>query len=472
MKRENKNLLINLIYQVFIFIVPLITMPYVSRVLGAENIGINSFTYSIANYFMLATLLGINNYGVREISRATTKGKKEVSKTFSEIYTLQLLTGSLCAIIYYAGVFLLANEYKSILLIQGLFIISSMLDINWFFFGLEQFKTTVTRNIIIKVLSLIMIFLLVRSENDLLMYALILALSALISQLYLWTKIRKHAQFEKVKANNIFRHLKPNIVLFIPVIAYSIYRIMDKTMLGGIASTTSLGYYENAEKIINVPLALITALGTVMLPHMSKITDDVIAKNKIAETFKLILTFIMPIVIGMVFVATDFSIIFFGEAFEKCGDIIKLLSATVVFAAIANVVRMNYLIPKGKDKIYVTSTILGAVINLILNMLLIPRLDYFGACIGTIAAEFAVMIYQLLSIRKELGIKPVAIELSKQIAKNIPIIVVLLAIQFIVKTQNLRLIISVVSVIVIFLIINGKYLIYDFFGRKSRKIKD
>lgn len=467
MKSENKNFLINLIYQVFTFIIPLVTMPYISRILGADNIGINSFTYSIVNYFMLATMLGINNYGVREISKATVKGKDEVNKTFSEIYAMQFILGSVLTLAYYLGIILFASDYKNIFFIQGIFLISTVIDINWLFFGLEKFKTTVTRNIIIKILSLVLIFAFVKNGNDLPIYALILSISALISQLYLWLKTRGIIKLKKVKFRDIIKHLKPSFVLFIPVIAYSIYRVMDKTMLGSIVSTTSLGYYENAEKIINVPIALITALGTVMLPHMSKITDDDQAKKKISETFKLILTFIVPIVIGMLFVSNDFSIVFFGESFEKCGDIIKLLSITVLFTAIANVIRMNYLIPKGKDKIYVTSTILGAVVNLVLNLILIPILDYFGACIGTIAAEFVVMAYQLFSVKSDLGVKPVIIELSKQILRSSIIIVILFIIQLFIQTPIARLITSLVFTAILFFITNYNYLIHDFLGRKN-----
>lgn len=467
MKKENKNFLINLVYQVFIFIVPLVTMPYISRVLGADNIGVNAFTYSIVNYFMLATMLGINNYGVREISKASIKGKSCVSKTFSEIYSMQFLLGLAMSLIYCAGVALFASDYKDIFFIQGIFLISSMLDINWLFFGLEQFKITVTRNIIIKLLSLALIYGFVKKGSDLPVYVAILAISALASQLYLWLRAKKYVKLERVKSEDIFKHLKPNLILFIPVIAYSIYRVMDKTMLGSIAGTTSLGYYENAERIINVPVALITALGTVMLPHMSKINDDEKAKKKISETFRLVLTFIVPIVIGLLFIAKDFSILFFGESFERSGDIIRLLSITAVFAAIANVIRMNYLIPRGMDKIYVTSTIFGAIVNLILNLLLIPRLDYFGACIGTIAAEFSVMAYQLMSVKGDLGVKPVLSELVKQIVKSMPMVITLAIIQVSDLSSTSKLISSVVLALPIFFVMNYRYIIREFFGSEK-----
>lgn len=467
MKSENKNFLYNCIYQIFTFIIPLITTPYISRVLGVENIGIYSYTYSIVYCFMLATLLGINNYGSREISKIMIKNNKEkTSERFCSIYYMQLILGIVMLVIYTIFVMLFLKKFENIFLIQGIFILSSMIDINWFFFGMEKFKITISRNIIIKLLSLILIFLLVKGKDDLVIYTFILSISTLFSQVYLWLYLKKFVRLKKVSIKNIYANLKPCLILFVPVIAYSIYRVMDKTMLGSISGVTALGYYENAEKVINIPIAFINALGTVMLPNTSRIEDDGILVKKIYDSFYLVLLFIVPMFFVLLGVAKDFSVIFFGEEFIESGNVIEFLAITIIFSAITSVIRNNYLIPKRKDTVYVKSTIIGAIVNLIINLILIPRLNYYGACIGTILAEFSVMIYQILIIRKEISFVKVLKMLIEHFIKGIMIFISVIVIGFLFEDIQMKLIFQILISIILFLLFNYKYIIYDFFSLK------
>lgn len=311
MKDTNKNFIYNVIYQVFIFIIPFVTTPYISRVLGVENVGIYSYTYSIVNYFMLCGLIGINNYGARSIA-IKSKNKDEMSQEFFNIYLLQLILTIIMLMLYYIFSLFIYRYNLTIMLIQSIFLISVAFDINWFYFGMENFKITISRNIIIKILSLILVFSVVKNSNDLWKYTLIMAGSTLISQIYLWIFVKRYICFKKPEFKKIFSYLKPCLVLFIPVIAYSIYRIMDKTMIGYIANTVELGNYESAEKIINIPIGFITALGTVMMPHMSKVKNDEI-KDKISETYKLIFFFTVPMCFGIFAISNDFSNIFFRK---------------------------------------------------------------------------------------------------------------------------------------------------------------
>lgn len=349
MKKENKNFLYNVVYQVFIFIIPLLTTPYISRILGVDNIGIYSYTYSIVYYFMLVALLGINNYGARNIAKVSDN-KEELSKTFFSIYYLQLFLTIIMSVIYFIVFNCFMDNYKNIFFIQYIYLLSVAFDINWFFFGLEKFKITISRNIIIKVLSMILIFVFVKDKNQLPIYTLIMSLSTLVSQMFLWIYIFKYINFTKVSIKDIMKNFKPCLILFIPVIAYSIYNVMDKTMIGSISNTTELGNYESAEKITNIPISFITALGTVMIPHMSKLKEKDI-KEKIMESFELCFCFIIPMCIGLLGVSNNFSSIFFGDEFTKTGTIIKLLIPSVLLTAITNTIRTNYLIPMEKDKI-------------------------------------------------------------------------------------------------------------------------
>jgi len=466
MKKENKNFLYNIIYQIFLYIIPLVTVPYISRILGVENIGIYSYTYSIVYYFMLGTMLGINNYGARNIAKLS-KDKEKMSEKFCSIYYLQLILGIIMLISYNLLIFNIYNQYRTISLIQNIFLISSILDINWLYFGLEEFKITVSRNIIIKLLSLILIYIFVKTPNDLWIYTLIMSGSTLLSQLYLWIFAKKYINLKKVSIHSIFANLKGCLVLFIPVIAYGIYRVMDKTMIGMLSSTSELGIYESAEKIINIPVGIITALGTVMLPSMSKLDENAIRK-KIISSFELCFFIILPISFGLFLISKDFSILFFGKEFTKTGLIIKLLIPTIIFSGVANVIRTNYLIPNEKDNIYINSTICGAVINLIMNLLLIKRYGAFGACMGTIAAEFSVMLYQILCVRNNIDFKKILKLFLKYAIRSIIMSIFIIIFEFIIDNIFIKIITQLIIGIIIYMSLNYNYIIFDFFGKSNK----
>ena len=469
MKAENKNFIYNVMYQLFLYIVPLILTPYISRVLGANNIGIYSYTYSIVYYFMLFTLLGINNYGSRNIARLSND-KKKYSKKFWSIYYLQLFLGIIMLLLYNLLHIFIIKKYNIIFFINNLFLISAIFDINWLFFGLEKFKITVVRNAIIKIFSLILIFIFVKSREDLWLYTLIMGLGTLISQLYLFLILHKYVIYEKVTIKEIFSNLKDCLILFIPVLAYSIYRVMDKTMIGTFSSTLELGFYENAEKIINIPISLITALGTVMLPHMSKIDKNDIQKIKseINSSFKLCMCFVVPIVIMLLLIGKDLAKVYFGSEFEKSGIIIMILSFTILFSGIANVIRTNYLIPFELDKIYVTSTIIGAVLNLISNIIFIPMYGALGACIGTLIAEFTVMFYQYIKVKNKIDTKYFVSCILMFLSKTIFVALIIILIKYVVSNLIIRIVLQIVFSIFMYFILNYKYILYDFLEIKKK----
>lgn len=266
MNSVKKNFIYNIVYQLLIMVIPLITAPYLARVIGSAGVGTYSYTYSIVYYFMMITMLGVNNYGNRSIAKARND-RHQLSKTFWGIYLFQLALGILMLVLYLGFTFFFEVKYTKIALIQSLFIISAILDINWFYFGLEKFKITITRNAVLKILSVILIFGFVRHSDDLWKYTLIMSGTTVLSQFVLWTVIRKEIELVKISLHDITQHIKSNLVLFIPVIAVSLYKMMDKIMLGYLVNVTEVGYYENAEKIMNIPQTFIAALGTVMLPQ-------------------------------------------------------------------------------------------------------------------------------------------------------------------------------------------------------------
>ena len=461
MNNPKKNFIYNLIYQVLVLIIPLITAPYLARVVGAKGVGTYSYTYSIVYYFMLLTLLGVNNYGNRSIAKVRDN-KKELSKTFWSIYLFQLLMGIIMLLLYVGYLYLFDIKYKNIAIIQTLFILSAMLDINWFFFGMEEFKKTITRNTFVKIGNILLIFLLVKGKKDLWKYTLIMSGMTCMSQLILWGFLKKKIFFVSLQKKDIIKHIKPNLILFIPVVAVSLYKMMDKVMLGAMTSVTEVGYYENAEKIISMPMTLITALGTVMLPRISKI----IAKgelSKVEQYIKKSIKFVMfmsfAMCFGLIGISYHFAPFYFGNEFQKTGVLMIMLATTLPFLSFANVLRTQYLIPKEKDKVYIISVSLGALTNLILNFIFISRLKSIGACIGTIAAEVSVMLYQTFAVRKELPVGKYIKEILPFFIKGVIMLLCIYPLNGIKFSPIIRLILQILIGGSIYCLLNIKYIL-------------
>ena len=455
-----KNFIYNVFYQMFIIILPLITIPYVSRVLGSKGIGIYSYTYSIVYYFMLIALLGINNYGNRTVAKVRDD-KEKLSKAFSSIYAIQLVMSLLMLFFYVLYILLFDSRYSLISSIQIIYLISCIFDIGWFFFGLEEFKITVTRNTVVKIISLICIFLFVKTSYDLWKYTLILSLSSLLSNALLVPFLLKRVKIVSIKFNDTKKHIKPILVLFIPVIAVSLYKVMDKTMLGIMCKITEVGYYEQAEKIIAVPLALITALGTVMLPRISNLVskgDTKRIKEYMEKSIKFMMFLAFPICLGIIAVSKTFIPMFLGDSFIKTSTLIYYISITIIFISFANVIRTQYLIPKEKDKIFIVSVVGGAIINLIINSLLIPVYQSIGACIGTVAAELFVMVYQVIKVRKELPIIKYFKSIIGFLYKSILMFIIVFLVGNIHIIAIYKFLIQTITGVIIYGILNYKYI--------------
>lgn len=398
-----QNFVFNFIYQILVFLIPLITTPYVSRVLTAEGIGKYSYSYSIAYYFVMFTMLGISNYGTRNIAKLRND-KEKLSEFACNGICLKFFIGIALLLVYLA---FCIYKRDLITLIFAIYIVSALFDITWIFFGLEEFKITVIRSIIIKIIATLSIFIFIDSKEDIYIYTLIMTSEILFSQLYLWKYIKRFIIFLKPSFKGMKEQIIPNLILFIPVISVSLYKMMDKTMLGMISGNVEVGYLESSVKIMAIPVGFIVALGTVMLPRISNLH----AENNMDEIndyfskgiqFSAIVSSLLSF--GIVGVAKEFVPLYFGSGFDKCISLFYILLPTCIFQSIANVVRTQYLIPFNKDEIYIKSVSLGAVSNLIINLLLIPKFDSIGAAIGTFIAEFLVCWYQCFKIKKDIDI--------------------------------------------------------------------
>lgn len=401
-------------YQVFILLLPIVTIPYVSRVLGPTGIGINAFTNSIVQYFVLFGTLGLTMYGNREVAYQRDNPKK-LSNLFWELTILRLGTTGIATLLY-LGFILLSGQYQTFYLIQGLLLIATAVDVSWFFQGLEEFRITVLRNTLVKIISLILIFMLVRTRYDLWLYILILTGSQLLGNLTLVPYLRHYVvppHWSDLKLSN---HLAPTIQMFVPQIATQVYLQVNKTMLGAFVGVQASGFYDNSDKIVKILLAVVTATGTVLLPHTAHSFaqgkhDEVEGSLNASMHFILVIAF--PMAAGLAGVAPIFTQIFFGKGFDPVSNLLVIESTVIVLIGVSNATGVQFLLPTNQLAPFTTSVILGALANMILNVPFILLWKSDGAMVATVLSELLVTSYQLVKVKDQVRVRFVFREVWK-----------------------------------------------------------
>ena len=399
-----KNVMLNTAYNILILIYPLALAPYVSRVLGAYGLGIYTYTHVIAVYFVLFALLGVSNYGNRSIA-VVRENKIRLNAVFSSIFTMQAVVALVITFIYLLTVLFILREHRLYFLTQVIFVISTLFDVNWLFFGLEKFKLIVIRNTIVKLSTLAMVLIFVNTPDDLFLYTLIMSLGYLMRQIFMWPMVMKYVKFKLPKLSECTVHLRPNLVLFLPVISINLYRYIGKIMLGMTAEMSDVALYENAERIVYLPLAIVTAFNSVMMPKLSNIAakgDHDIIKRYLNKSIQMVLMIGCAVSFGVAAIGQEFAPFFLGPEFIETGTLIVFLSPAIIAISWASTIRTQYLIPQIKEKIFVSAVIFGAIVSLISNYLLIPIYGTMGAVAGLLLAEFSVALFQTAAVRKEL----------------------------------------------------------------------
>ena len=348
-------------------------------------------------------------YGQREIAYVQND-KLKMKKTFIELVSLRFITISIASIIYYF-MFMRAGEYSTYYRILFFELVAAAFDISWFFQGLEEFKKTVIRNIIVRLVSVGLIFLLVKEQSDLGKYLAIYAFADLLGNVSLWFYLPKYFKGVKVKNVYIFKQLPAITLLFIPQIANKVYNMLDTTMLGKIIEDKSeAGYYEQSQKIIRVLLTIATSLGTVMVPRMASLFANG-EKEKINEymnksfNFTYLLSF--PIMFGLIAISKDFVPWFFGPGYTKVITLMCIIVPIILLMGVANIVGTQYLLPTKRQKEYTISVVAGIIVNFILNYIMIHLWMSIGACIATVLSQIVVDLVQVYYIRKEVNLKAV-----------------------------------------------------------------
>lgn len=406
--RVLKNYLYNLSYQLLVIVLPVITTPYITRVFSSNDLGSYGYYNSIVTYFILLATLGVANYGTKEISGH----RKNVQKTFWGIYSLQVLATCLALVLYIATCLLIPSMNNLIAYILGFSLLSRGLDISWLFQGMEDFKKITVRNTAVKLLGVASVFIFVKKPSDLYLYIILLVVYDLLGQLSMWLPAREHIGRPHLDIVYAKRHIKPVILLFLPQIAISLYITLDRTMLGAFSSTTDVGIYDQALKLLNILLTIVTSLGSVMLPRVSNLLSlgNQKAVNKLHEMSFLVYNLVIfPMIAGILIVNKDFVNFFLGQDFQEARHAIAIMVFRMFFIGWTNIMGIQILIPHNKNREFMLSTTIPAFFSVGLNILLIPSLGYIGASIVSVDTEGLVWLLQLYFTRsylKEIKILP------------------------------------------------------------------
>ena len=405
-KSITKHYIYNASYQVLTLITPLITTPYLSRVLGANGIGIYSFTASIVTYFTMFATLGTLTYGNREISYLQDD-RKARSQVFWEIEILSIITTLLSLLAYILFVFWAIEEHHVIYIAQIFTILSAAVDIVWMLQGMEEFGKVIRRNIFFKLLLIIYIFTFVKSKEDLILYIIGNVIITFIGQLSIWMYLPRFVDLPEWKTIRPLRHLKGTLVLFLPTIAISIYTVLDKTMIGIFSNSYENGYYEQGLMLSKTVLTIVTSLGTVMIPrlgyhHNRKEHEEV--KNLLYQSYQFVWFLGIPLCFGVAGIAENVVPWFYGDGFLKLTQLLPILCLLIPIIGLSNVTGMQYLVTTRREKFLTISVCIGAVVNFVLNLFLIPQWSALGAACASVVAEFVITGVQFVFIYKEISV--------------------------------------------------------------------
>lgn len=389
-----KNLLYSVVVNVLNVAIPIITVPYTSRVFGVDNIGIVSFAMTYAAYFGLFISLGIPIYGVREVGKYRND-KEERDKIVSELLKILTISTIICTSLYVISIFSIPRlkEEWEFLLVAGVGLVLMPLGVDWYFTGRENLKIIATRSIIVRTLGLIALFTFIRSKEDLILYLILNAIINAGSQV--WTFVIMIKKEVTLRWNNLNtkRHVRPVLVLFISSLAISIYTMLDTIMLGFLSDYTEVGYYSSAIKISRLLLPIVTAAAAVALPRISRLYKE---RNfpeleRVAnKSFAFMALLAPPMTIGLIAITPKFVPLFFGTEFIGTIPSMMIVSTIILLVAVNNFYGPQLLIGCGKDKVFMYAVLFGTISNFALNLAFIPLWGSVGASVASVIAEIVV----------------------------------------------------------------------------------
>ena len=448
-KKLFKNYIYNILYQLVKLFLPLFLVSYTYAHLGPSTLGINDYAANISSWFILLGVLGVNTYGNREIAKVRDN-KERLSKEFYEILVMQIINMTIALLLYVGYTLLFVKENQIIYFLICLSILASVFDISWFYYGVEDFGIVSLRNIIVKIVSVLLIFAFVKKPADLWMFTLINSLSDLIGQLITFFGLKKYINKTKVSVKDAYKnHLAGTFALFIPTVAINIYTLLDQTLLGTMVEDKGqLNLYKTSVSFVKMFLYFVTSIGSVVMPRIA----NLFVKNKdhsevnryINMTFKLAIILSIPIFVALEVVSGSFFPWYTKDEYMYVIPLVRLVSPIIIFISLSNVFGTQYLVPVGRNNEYTKSIIAGALINLAINLYAIPRWQAAGACVASVCAEFTVTFTQWLYVRKDVEIH----SMSSFMKSLISAIVMGVIIYFIGNAMGSRIITNMVQAIV------------------------
>lgn len=399
------NAIMNTILTLSSFIFPLITFPYVSRILQPEGTGAVSFANSIVTYFTMIASLGVPTYGIRACSKVRDN-KEELSRTVQEILIINLVLTVLVYIAYFWAVLNIDKMHDEVVLyrIMSLTIILNVIGVDWLYRGLEQYSYITIRSIAFKILALILMFLFVHEKSDYVVYGAITIVAGTGSNIFNLINLRKHIYLYPVKYYNLKKHLKPILVFFAMSVATTIYTNLDNVMLGFMTNQTEVGYYDAAVKIKNILVTIVTSLGPVLLPRATYYIEHGQMdefKRLIKKAYHFVWILGVPVMLYFMIMARESIFLISGKAYGGSIIPMQIIMPTVLLIGLSNVLGIQILLPLGKEHLVFISEVAGAVVDLIINAALIPKWGASGAALGTLAAEMVVLIVQIWALRNQ-----------------------------------------------------------------------
>lgn len=411
MARQKKSLKLNFIMNAILtmssFIFPLITFPYVSRVLLPEGTGKVSFATSLISYFSMFAQLGISTYGIRACAKVRDS-REELTRTAHELLFINLV---MCLVSYVAlAVALLTvprlRDERTLYVVVSFTIILTAIGMEWLYKALEQYTYITIRSIIFKLVSLVAMFLLIHTKDDYVIYGGITIFASSASNILNFINVHKYIDMRPVGKYDMKRHFRPVAIFFAMSCATTIYTHLDTVMLGFMAADEDVGYYNAAVRIKTILVSVVTSLGTVLLPRASYYIecgkmDEFKRITKKALNFVFLIA--APMMLYFMFFAREGIYFLSGKAYEGAVVPMQIIMLTLLLIGITNILGIQILVPLGREKTVLYSEIVGAIIDIIINALLIPRYTSVGATIGTLTAEFAVFVFQYMALKDEIA---------------------------------------------------------------------
>lgn len=402
---------------------PLITFPYVSRVLGPEGLGKVDYSQATVTYFVLIASFGISGYAVREGARLRDD-RLRLNTFCADMLAINLVT--VC--IAYAA-FLLSllipkfAPYRGLMLLFSVSIILTVISLEWLYNIFEEYRYITTRSFVFQLLSLVLLFILVRTEEDYVWYAVILVLSGVGSNVLNFIRARKYIDIRLHFHRGLLEHVRPMFLIFIMNIASSVYLIMDRSMLGYITGDVrQVGLYAAAIKIHVVVMSFLTSLRVIMTPRVAyQLQHDSAEADRLNNaTVRLAVLFAMPCAVGIMLLSGRILLLLSGNSFADAGITLRILMVDLVFAALNGIMVNQIFITRRMDRYASGAVVLGALINLVSNSLTIPLWGKEGAAVSTVISEAAMFVFVILAGRKLLSLKELFIQILQSAAACVP----------------------------------------------------